>query len=360
MEYPRPGFVCSFMSCELTSAADPVSAPKRRKSGATAPELLPAFKETLREKGLSLRRGEPRVLQLNVGKLCNLTCTHCHVNAGPGRKEIIKRETLERILAWLEGSGIRSVDLTGGAPEMIPDFYWLVAQLKRQGYHVIDRCNLTILVEAGFDGLAEFLAEHEVEVVASMPCYSPENVNAQRGEGVFDRSIEALRKLNALGYGIQAHLRLNLVYNPNGAKLPPNEETLQADYRRELRTHFGIEFNQLFALANLPVARFASWLKRNGQLEDYMQLLLESFNPGSVAGLMCRDTLSVDWQGRVFDCDFNQQLALHLGHAGKPLDLWELDLKDWKQLPIRTGNHCYGCTAGQGSSCGGAVTQGIV
>lgn len=317
---------------------------------------LPAFKETLRTHGLSLMRGAPRVLQINVGKLCNLTCIHCHVNAGPKRREIISRETLERLLRWVEAHSIRSVDLTGGAPEMIPDFRWLVMCLKNLGCHVIDRCNLTILVEPGFEDLDEFLASHEVEIVASMPCYCPENVNAQRGEGVFDRSIDGLRKLNALGYGTNPLLELNLVYNPNGAKLPPDQAKLQEDYKRELGKHFGIEFNQLYALANLPVARFASWLKRNGKLEDYIQLLLESFNPSSASGLMCRDTISIDWQGCVFDCDFNQQLALHLGDGGKPLYLWELDLNDWPHRPIRTGNHCYGCTAGQGSSCNGAVT----
>lgn len=316
----------------------------------------PDFEDTLRTYGKSLQRKFPKVLQLNVGKLCNLTCVHCHVNAGPRRKEIITRETLEPILDWLQSTSIRTVDLTGGAPEMIPDFYWLISRLKRMGCHVIDRCNLTILVEPGFENLAGFLAENEVEVIASMPCYSPDNVNAQRGEGVFDNSIRGLHLLNRLGYGKNPRLELHLVYNPNGAKLPPDQDELKADYKRELKAHFGIEFNDLYALANLPVARFASWLRRNGKLEDYMQLLIENFNPASVDGLMCRDTLSVDWQGRVFDCDFNQQLNLHPGHGEEPKLLWDIDLDHWLRIPIRTGLHCYGCTAGQGSSCGGAVT----
>jgi len=217
------------------------------------------------------------------------------------------------------------------------------------------RCNLTILNEPSYEWVADFHAKNGVEIVASMPCYSPDNVNAQRGEGVFDSSIRALQALNELGYGRDPALPLHLVYNPNGAKLPPPQAELEADYKRELHTHFDIVFNQLYAITNMPVARFTSYLKRNGHYANYLQLLRDSFNPASVEGLMCRDTISVDWQGAVFDCDFNQQIGLHLGKGYRPLSLWELDLDDWTKRPIRTGEHCYGCTAGQGSSCGGAV-----
>lgn len=315
----------------------------------------PQFSKTLCQHGKTLRRSTPQVLQLNLGKLCNLTCIHCHVNAGPGRKEIVRRDTLERIVEWLAANSVPTVDLTGGAPEMVPDFRWLVARARELGSHVIDRCNLTILVEPGYEDLAAFLAAHRVEIIASMPCYSPENVNEQRGDGVFDDSIRGLHLLNELGYGIRPELPLNLVYNPNGPKLPPAQDELEADYKRELRKHFGIEFNHLYTITNLPVARFAAWLKRNGHLVDYMKLLVDNFNPAAVEGLMCRDTISVDWQGNVFDCDFNQQIDLHLGAGESPLKLWDLDLETWKGIPIRTAAHCYGCTAGNGSSCGGAV-----
>ncbi|MDZ7696237.1 MAG: arsenosugar biosynthesis radical SAM (seleno)protein ArsS [Deltaproteobacteria bacterium] len=217
--------------------------------------------------------------------------------------------------------------------------------------HVIDRCNLTVLLEPGFEDLATFLAQNEVEVVASMPCYLPVNVDALRGKGVFDKSIRALRLLNRLGYGKNPALRLILVHNPNGADLPPNQEALETDYRRELERHFGIEFNRLYAFTNLPIGRFAGWLKRNQKLEMYMHMLKQKFNRESVYGLMCRHTINVDWRGQVFDCDFNQQLNTHLGVDHAPLFLWDLDLHQWLRTPIRTGDHCFGCTAGQGASC---------
>ncbi len=342
---------------DLLSRPAPLKVDPAQKHAANVEKSpIPSFARHLRNHRLTLDRRDPRVLQINVGKLCNLTCVHCHVSAGPRRREIITRETLERILDWLESSSIQTVDLTGGAPEMIPDFRWLIARIREMGRRVIDRCNLTILVEPSYEHIAAFLADHEVEVVASMPCYCPENVNAQRGEGVFDRSIEGLHQLNRVGYGTGPRLQLNLVYNPNGAKLPPDQNELQEDYRRELRLHFGIEFNQLYTLTNLPVARFATWLVRNETLDTYMALLLDAFNPASVEGLMCRDTISVDWEGAVFDCDFNQQLGLHLRERGTRLNLWNVDLATWGQIPIRTGKHCYGCTAGNGSSCGGALT----
>lgn len=316
---------------------------------------IPPFEQQLAAAGTALTRIAPRVLQINTGKLCNLTCVHCHVNAGPGRKEIITRATLDAMLDWLRGTQIEVVDLTGGTPEMIPDFRYLVESIRGMGRRVMNRCNLTILNEPGYEWVADFHAQHGVELVASMPCYSPENVNAQRGEGVFDSSISALQRLNQLGYGRDADKPLDLVYNPNGAKLPPAQLELEADYKRELAAHFGIVFNHLYAITNMPIARFTSYLKRQGAYADYMQLLLQSFNPGSVAGLMCRDTLSVDWEGRLYDCDFNQQLGAAYAQGEGELRLWELDLADWQQWPIRTGLHCYGCTAGQGSSCGGAL-----
>ncbi len=315
------------------------------------------FSDTLARHGQQLKRLKPEIFQLNVGKLCNLTCVHCHVNAGPRRKEIITKATLERILDWLATAEIPVVDLTGGAPEMIPDFAWFIDRLSEMPHvtRIIDRCNLTILLEPGFDWLADFLKQHRVEIVASMPCYQPDNVNAQRGEGVFDGSIKALQLLNSLGYGRHPELPLNLVYNPNGDFLPPEEKALEADYKRELRKHFGIEFHRLYALANLPVARFASYLKRNNRYDDYLQLLRDAFNPATVDGLMCRNTLSVSWQGKVFDCDFNQMLDIPLAGSQKKL-IWDIDPNTLEGLPIATGEHCFGCTAGAGSSCSGALS----
>lgn len=314
------------------------------------------FNHLLEEHGLALRRTAPRILQINVGKLCNLTCVHCHVNAGPGRKEIMTRQTVDRILAWQQKARLPIVDLTGGAPEMIPDFRYFVSRLRALDADatIIDRCNLTILLEPEYEDLAQFLAAHRVEIVVSMPCYSPENVNAQRGEGVFDASIAALQRLNAIGYGIDPELPLHLVFNPNGARLPPPQEEMEADYKRELGVHFGITFNRLYTIINLPVSRFASWLRHNGKYEEYLNLLIESFNPATVEGLMCRDTINVSWQGEVFDCDFNQMLKLSMGGRGRR-HLWDIDPATLEGDAIVTGMHCFGCTAGAGSSCGGAI-----
>ena len=316
------------------------------------------FDATLARHGVSLRRTKTRVLQINVGKLCNLTCAHCHVNAGPKRKEIMTRETVDRILAWLERTDIPVVDLTGGAPEMIPDFRYFVKRLSamQPRRQVMDRCNLTILLDPAQDGLAEFLAEHRVEVVASMPCYSVENVDAQRGDGVFDASITALQLLNRIGYGRVPELPLNLVYNPGGASLPGPQAELEEDYKRELREHFGIVFNQLYTITNVPVSRFASYLRNHGQLGAYMDLLVGAFNPHAVAGLMCRDTINVGWTGEVFDCDFNQMLKMGWrGEEGRGLSLWDLDPAAVENRQIATADHCFACTAGAGSSCGGAL-----
>ena len=316
---------------------------------------FPNFMTTLSQRGLTLSRQAPRVLQINTGKICNLSCVHCHVNAGPRRKEIMTRKTVDRILNWLRETDMAVVDLTGGTPEMIPDFRYFVQSIRAMGREVIDRCNLTILNQPGYEWVADFHAEHGVHIVASMPCYSPANVNEQRGDGVFDSSIKALQALNQLGYGSDPALQLDLVYNPNGGALPPEQSALEADYKRELKTHFDIIFNQLFAITNMPIARFTSYLKRQGGYAEYMQLLLENFNPASIDGLMCRDTISVGWEGDLFDCDFNQQMNLQHGPKAEPHRLWDLELADWAQRPIQTGVHCYGCTAGQGSSCGGAT-----
>lgn len=320
----------------------------------------PDFTLALAESGRELRRDQTQILQINVGKLCNLTCIHCHVNAGPNRREIMTRETVDRILEWYAQSSIPTVDLTGGAPEMIPDFRHLVESLRRirpEGA-ILDRCNLTILLEPGYEWLAEFLRGHCVQIVASMPCYSPENVNEQRGDGVFDASIKALQKLNTLGYGHDPGLALDLVYNPNGAFLPGDQASLEADYQRELDAHFGIRFNRLYTITNMPIARFAAFLRHNNLLDDYMQTLANAFNPASVDGLMCRNTLSVDWKGNVYDCDFNQQLGSEWAWKNKgnsTLQLWELDPQKLANRAIATGPHCFGCTAGSGSSCGGAL-----
>jgi radical SAM/Cys-rich protein len=314
------------------------------------------FAQKLADYSIALRRGRPEILQVNVGKLCNLACVHCHVNAGPKRKEIMSRETIDRIIDWLVKTDIPTVDLTGGAPEMIPDFRYFIEQVKslQPARHVIDRCNLTILLERGYEDLAPFLARNKVEIIASMPCYSPENVNAQRGEGVFEGSIAALQLLNSLGYGTDAHLPLHLVYNPVGALLPPSQAELETDYKRELQKHFGIVFNNLYTLTNLPIGRFASYLRRNNKLDEYMELLVQAFNAATINGLMCRNTISVGWRGEVYDCDFNQQLGMQWNN-GTRVFLWDVDPAKTENREIMTGDHCFGCTAGAGSSCGGAI-----
>ena len=316
------------------------------------------FSDRLAAEGVNLRRARPEILQVNVGKLCNLTCVHCHVNAGPKRKEIMTRATIDRIIDWLAKTEIRTVDLTGGAPEMIPDFRYFVERAKalQPSRHIIDRCNLTILLEPGYENLAEFLAERKVEIIASMPCYSPENVNAQRGEGVFEGSIAALQLLNSLGYGIHPDLPLHLIYNPVGAFLPASQAKLEADYKREFKEHFGIVFNKLYTLTNLPVGRFAAYLRHNNKLEQYMNLLIEAFNPATIDGLMCRNTISVGWCGEVYDCDFNQQLDMQWKN-GHEMFLWDVDPGKIENREIMTGDHCFGCTAGVGSSCGGALVR---
>jgi len=304
-----------------------------------------------------LVRGPATTLQVNVGKRCNQACHHCHVEAGPQRREMMTDEVAKRVLTLLASSpGVELLDLTGGAPELNPNFRWLIREARRLGRRVIDRCNLTVLLEPGMEDLPEFLAEHRVEVVASLPCYGPENVDRQRGHGVFDKSIAALRRLNALGYGTEQ--RLDLVYNPVGAFLPPPQAELETRYREELRGRFGLEFHRLLTLTNMPINRFAAALAREGRHAAYMSLLVNHFNPATVAALMCRSLVSVGFDGRLYDCDFNQMLELPLGagRGGGPRTVWDLSSLDrLAGSPIATGRHCFGCTAGAGSSCGGAL-----
>ena len=295
-------------------------------------------------------------LQVNLGYKCNQTCLHCHVNAGPNRTEMMDAETLALIPQVLAARGIGTLDITGGAPELHEGFNGLVRTARAQGVRVIDRCNLTILFEPGQEGLAAFLAEQRVEVTASLPCYSSDNVDKQRGDGVFDKSIAALQQLNALGYGrAGSGLVLNLVYNPQGPSLPPNQQSLQADFKRELFAHYGVVFNQLLALTNMPIQRFGSTLVSKGTFDTYMDLLKSSFHADNLAGVMCRSMVSVDWQGWLSDCDFNQQLGLPLGTSGVRRHMRDLLKTDLQAQPIRVAGHCFGCTAGQGSSCGGAL-----
>ena len=304
----------------------------------------------------AISRARLATLQVNLGYKCNQSCLHCHVNAGPHRLEMMDAATLALIPQVLAVRGLETLDLTGGAPELHDGFRDLVRAARAQGVRVIDRCNLTILFEPGQAGLAAFLAEQRVEIVASMPCYSAANVDKQRGNGVFDLSIAALQQLNALGYGQpDSGLVLNLVYNPQGASLPPDQQALQADYKRELLAHFGIVFNELFALTNMPIQRFGSTLVSKGSFDSYMDLLKNSYQPQNLPGVMCRSTVSVDWQGWLSDCDFNQQLGLGLGTSGLQRHLRDLLKNRLDDQPIRVAGHCFGCTAGQGSSCGGAL-----
>jgi radical SAM/Cys-rich protein len=306
--------------------------------------------------GAPLRRGAVTTLQLNVGKRCNQACHHCHVDAGPKRTEAIGRRVAERVLELLERNPrLELLDVTGGAPELSEHFRALVAGARALGRRVIDRCNLTVLLEPGQEDTAAFLAAHEVEVVASLPCYSAANVEAQRGRGVFAASIAALRRLNALGYGVAGSpLRLDLVYNPLGPALPPAQSELEARYRSELREGHGIEFHRLLTLANMPIERFARDLERQGRLAEYQSLLVNHFNPATIDGLMCRSLVSVGYDGRLYDCDFNQMLALDVPGAARTIfDIDDLGALD--EGAIATGPHCFGCTAGAGSSCGGSI-----
>ena len=312
-----------------------------------------------------IKRSRLETLQVNLGYKCNQQCLHCHVNASPQRKEVMDKETVDTVIAFLKStnvnsnanSGVKKLDLTGGAPELNPYFRKLVRHARQLGIHVIDRCNLTILEEPGFEDLAEFLAEQQVEVIASLPCYLEDNVNKQRGSGVFGTSISGLRKLNKLGYGKPGTgLELNLVYNPQGPVLPPAQVMLEQDYKENLGERFSVVFNNLFTLANMPIKRFGSTLISKGQFEDYMLLLRGSHNTENLRSVMCKILISVDWRGYVYDCDFNQMLGLPLGATKKPsIHIKDLTTVDLEGGSICVKDHCYGCTAGQGSSCGGAL-----
>jgi radical SAM/Cys-rich protein len=322
------------------------------------PMSAPSFSDTLaRRDGGPLCRARVTTLQVNVGRRCDLACHHCHVEAGPKRRETMDRPTADRVLALLERNpGVATLDLTGGAPELNAEFRHLVRGARRLGRSLIDRCNLTVFDQPGQEDTPEFLADCAVQVVASLPCYTRENVERQRGRGVFGRSVEALRRLNRLGYGRPGSgLGLDLVYNPLGPSLPPPQAELEKRYRSELRGLFGIEFRRLFTITNMPIKRFAHTLAREGRSDAYLSLLVNHFNPATVPDLMCRHLLSVGYDGRIFDCDFNQMLEIPLGK--RPATLWDLgDLGELSGAPIATAEHCYGCTAGAGSSCGGALT----
>jgi radical SAM/Cys-rich protein len=313
----------------------------------------------MREYGFpALRRDRLETLQVNLGYRCNQSCLHCHVNAGPQRTEMMSSETLADVLLFLERSGLRKLDVTGGAPELNPGFRPLVSRARSFGAQVIDRCNLTVLLEPGQEDLARFLAEHEVEITASLPCYGEELVDRQRGKGVYERSIAALKRLNALGYGAPGgRLALNLVYNPQGPSLPPPQEQLEADYRTVLGENHGIVFNRLYTLANMPIQRFGSTLVSKGGFQDYMALLRGAHRDENLDSVMCRTLVSVDWQGFLYDCDFNQMLDLPVTRRGARMHLKDLRAAGLDGGPIRVAGHCYGCTAGQGSSCGGALKQ---
>ena len=305
----------------------------------------------------AIDRGELNTLQVNLGYRCNQSCTHCHVAAGPTRTEEMSRHNIDAVLGFLGRHRIATLDITGGAPELHPDFRDLVTRARALGTRVIDRCNLTILEEPEQAGLARFLADAQVEIVASLPCYLEDNVDRQRGKGVFDASIRGLQRLNALGYGEPARgLVLDLVYNPQGPTLPPPQADLERDYKSQLRERFGIVFNRLYTLANMPIQRFGSMLVSQGRFAEYVDLLRAAYQPGNLHNVMCRSLLSVDWQGFVYDCDFNQMLGLPLAQDARPrTHLAQLDVAALTGLPIRVADHCYGCTAGQGSSCGGAL-----
>jgi radical SAM/Cys-rich protein len=320
---------------------------------------VPTFSSAIAASGHGpLRRGRTTTLQINVGKLCNQACHHCHVDAGPKRTEIMSATTAARI-EWLIGASreLEVLDLTGGAPELNGNFRSLVGHARRAGLRIVDHCNLTVLFEPGMEDLGPFLARHEVALVCSLPCYSRANVERQRGAGVFDKSIEALRLLNGLGYGLPGSpLKLDLAYNPIGASLPPPQAELEAKYRQELRRLFAIEFDRLLTITNMPIQRFADQLARQGDYQRYMSLLVNHFNPATIDALMCRSLVSVGWGGRLYDCDFNQMLEIPLTSSGVPATIDDIDTFDGlADAPIATGAHCFGCTAGAGSSCSGAL-----
>lgn len=336
-----------------------LAAPAAQVRFLEAADHLPTFSQSLDDqRHWPLRSHNIAVLQVNLGKLCNQTCAHCHVDAGPDRRESMSEAVAQACLRLLAATDIPTLDVTGGAPEMNRQFRPLVEGARRLGRRVIDRCNLTILVAPGYEDLPQFLADESVEIIASLPCYLEANVDKQRGDRVFQRSLAALRRLNELGYGLpDSPLSLTLVYNPVGASLPPDQQRLEADYRRELSARYGIEFTRLFTITNMPISRYLADLVDSGRFDEYMHQLVNAFNPATLDGLMCRSTLSVDWQGQLADCDFNQMLGL--GLSGRlPRNILEVDfdnLSDLFRREIVVGRHCFGCTAGAGSSCGGSL-----
>jgi len=319
--------------------------------------VSPPFDLRLTQAGLyPLHATGITIFQINVGKLCNQTCRHCHVDAGPDRVEIMSREIAEQCVAALANTDIPTIDITGGAPELNPNFRWLVKQARDLGRHVMDRCNLSVLLLPSQADLAEFLASHGVEIIASLPSYRAGQTDAQRGDGIFEKSIEALRLLNRFGYGRpDSGLLLNLVYNPVGAFLPPKQEATEAQFKKQLRAQYGIEFNRLYTITNMPISRFLEFLMESGNYDQYMTRLANAFNPAAAAGVMCRSTLSVGWDGKLYDCDFNQMLDLPIDH-GAPSHIRDFDPIQLHHRQIVTRNHCYGCTAGSGSSCSGATS----
>lgn len=326
------------------------------KDANAVPTTGPHFHEVLAEHKLSLEHAKPNELQINLGKLCNLACHHCHVDAGPKRTEIMTWDVMEKILAWAEQANIQKADLTGGAPELNPHFKKFCERLLELGIEITSRCNITVLYEAGQEDLAQWYADRKIRLVCSLPCYTEDNVDAQRGKGVFDKSISGLQWLNKVGYGIDPELNLDLVYNPGGAFLPPEQMGLEQEYRTMLGDNFGITFSSLLAITNIPVNRFAHALKRDGEIEDYQHLLVSNFNESTVDNLMCRHLLNLDWEGRVFDCDFNQMLDIPLS-GGEQTYLWDIAIDDVAGKSVATNRHCFGCTAGAGSSCGGVLAD---
>lgn len=324
-----------------------------RSRAREVPSAVIAFKEKI---GVAeLRAVAIDTLQVNVGKLCNQACKHCHVDASPTRTEIMSREVVDACLGTLRRFGIPTLDITGGAPELIPDFRHFVRGARQIGVKVTVRHNLTVMFEPGQEDLPDFFVENDVEIVSSLPYFIAEKTDRQRGTGVFDKSIEALKRLNAVGYGKKNGLKIDLVYNPVGAFLPPDQASIEADFKRELMERHGVVFNNLFTITNMPIARFLDWLRRSGNFDTYMAKLVNAFNPATVSGLMCRNLISVDWTGRLFDCDFNQMLEMSLS-TELPQTIFDFDISKLDKRRIGIADHCFGCTAGSGSSCGGAVS----
>lgn len=346
------------MSLSLLSQHDPLSDVNTQLKIINQDSGIELFDKELKKSGLfPLSATDVEVFQVNLGKMCNQTCKHCHVDAGPDRKEIMTKETMQDCLKALKNSEIPTIDLTGGAPEMNPNFKWFVTETKKLGRHILVRSNLTILTTRSFADYSQFFKENQIEVISSLPYYLEENTDAQRGKGVFQKSIEALKKLNDLGYGQEnSGLILNLVYNPVGAFLPPDQHAVEADYKRELKNRYGIIFNNIFTITNMPISRFLAYLIKSGNYSKYMNKLYNSYNPAAAKNVMCRTTLSISWDGYMYDCDFNQMLNLTVNH-GAPFHIKDFNMEQLKNRQIVTGQHCYGCTAGAGSSCGGATAD---